>query len=119
MSSFLNENHGGSLTLTLLNVLGVLHVLNMPMDASLACWALFVDFCPILVHRPNLINIEKKTEAENICYWSVLVGHFGHLKNSRNYFKLILRFLLPNINLYKKSYPSWIKNIEVQDLYAS
>ena len=25
------------------NVLNVLHVLNMPMDASLACWALFFD----------------------------------------------------------------------------
>ncbi len=43
MSDFLYENP----TLTLLNVLGVLgvlyelNVLNMPMDASLACWALF------------------------------------------------------------------------------
>ena len=54
MSSFLYENHWGSSTLTLLNVLGVLgvlnvlyvlnvlNVLNMPMDASLARWALFV-----------------------------------------------------------------------------
>ena len=59
MSSFLNENHRGSVALTSLNVLGVLgvlnvlnglnvlnvlyvlYVLNMPMDASLACWALF------------------------------------------------------------------------------
>ena len=50
MSSFLYKNHRGSLTLTLLNVLGVLnvlnllnvlHVLNMLMDASLASWALF------------------------------------------------------------------------------
>ena len=53
MSNFLYENHRGSLTLTLLNVLGVLdvlyvlnvlhvlNVLNKPMDASLACWALF------------------------------------------------------------------------------
>ena len=59
MSRFLYENHRGSPSLTLLNVLGVpnvlnvlgvlnllnvlhvLHVLNMPMDASLACWALF------------------------------------------------------------------------------
>ncbi len=55
MSRFLHENHWDSPTLTLLNVLGVLgmlnvlnvlhvlyvpHVLNMPMDASLACWAL-------------------------------------------------------------------------------
>ena len=53
MSRFLYENHRGSPTLTLLNVLGVpgvlnvlnvpnvLHVLNMPMDTSLASWALF------------------------------------------------------------------------------
>ena len=59
MSRFLYENHRGSPSLTLLNVLGVpgvlnvlnvlgvlnmlnvLHMLNMPMDASLACWALF------------------------------------------------------------------------------
>ena len=63
MSRFLYENHQDSPTLTLLNVLGVLgvlnvlnvvhvlhvlyvlhvlHALNMPMDASLACWALFL-----------------------------------------------------------------------------
>ena len=45
MSCFLYENHWGSPTLILMNVLGVLgvlhvlhvlHVLNMPMDASLA-----------------------------------------------------------------------------------
>ena len=62
MSRFLDKNHRGSPILTLLNVLGVLgvlgvlnalnelnvlhvfhvlHVLNMPMDVSLACWALF------------------------------------------------------------------------------
>ena len=47
MSCFPYENHQGSPTLALLNVLGVLgvlnvlHVLNMPMDVSLACWALF------------------------------------------------------------------------------
>ena len=43
MSCFLYENHWGSPTLTLLNVHGVLdvlNVLNMPMDASLTCWAL-------------------------------------------------------------------------------
>ncbi len=52
MTGFLYENHWGSPTLTLLNMLGVLNVLNilnrlnvlnvlyMPMDASLACWAL-------------------------------------------------------------------------------
>ena len=57
MISFLYENHRGSLTLTLLNVLGVLgvldvlnvlngpNVLNMPIDASLACWALFSKAC--------------------------------------------------------------------------
>ena len=53
MIRFLYENHRGSPTLTLLNVLGVLnvpnvlhvrHVLHMPMDASLACWALFYNF---------------------------------------------------------------------------
>ena len=41
---FFSETYWGSPTLTLLNVLGVLgvpNVLNMPMDASLACWALF------------------------------------------------------------------------------
>ena len=55
MSSFLHENHRGSPTLTLLNVLSVLgmlnvlnvlvvlNVLSMPIDASLASWALFVD----------------------------------------------------------------------------
>ena len=49
MSSFLNENHGGSLTLTLLNVLGVLnvlnvlYVLNVLMDVSLACCTLFSE----------------------------------------------------------------------------
>ena len=57
MNGFLYENHQGSPTLTLLNVLGVLgvlyvlhvlhvvhlvHVLNMPMEASSACWALFI-----------------------------------------------------------------------------
>ena len=64
MSCFLYENHRGSPTLTLLNVLGVLgvlgvlymlnvlyvlNVLNMPMDASLACWALFSRSLHILV----------------------------------------------------------------------
>ena len=55
MSRFLYEDHRGSPTLTLLNVLSVLgvinmlnvlvvlNVLNMPMDASLASWALFVE----------------------------------------------------------------------------
>ena len=55
MRGFLYENHRGSPTLTLLNVLSVLgvldvlnvlvalNVLNMPMDASLASWALFAD----------------------------------------------------------------------------
>ena len=52
MSGFRHENHRGSPTLTLLNVLSVLGVLNllvvlnvldMPMDASLASWALFVE----------------------------------------------------------------------------
>ena len=60
MSGFLYENHWGSPTLTLLNVLrvlGVLYVVNMPMDAFLACWALF--FFPIyryvlLLHTRNL-----------------------------------------------------------------
>ena len=56
MSGFLYENHWGSPTLTLLNVLGVLgvlnvlnvlHVLYMPMDASLACWALFSMYLAI------------------------------------------------------------------------
>ena len=40
------ENHRGSPTLTLLNVLGVpnvLYVLNVPMDASLACCALLSE----------------------------------------------------------------------------
>ena len=71
MSCFLYENHWGSPALTLLNVLGVLgvlnvpnvlyvphtcasymcfihvlYVLNMPMDASLACWALFSIMSP-------------------------------------------------------------------------
>ena len=58
MSRFLYENHRGNPTLTLLNVLGVLgvlnalhalnvlhvlHVLHVLMDASLACWALFIS----------------------------------------------------------------------------
>ena len=56
MSSFLYENLRGCPTLTLLNALGVLgvlnvlnvlnvlHVLDMPMDASLALWALLLSF---------------------------------------------------------------------------
>ncbi len=57
MRSFLHEYHRGSLTLNVLgvlnvlyllhvlNVLNVLNVLSMLMDASLACWALFImDF---------------------------------------------------------------------------
>ena len=72
MSCFLCENHWGSLTLTLLNVHGVLdvlnvlnvpnvlhvlHVLNMPMDASLACWALFMTGRPseMLVMRVFIV----------------------------------------------------------------
>ena len=63
MSRFLYENHRGSTTSTLLNVLGVLnalhvlnvlyvlHVLNMLMDASLACWALFINHP---VHTTNI-----------------------------------------------------------------
>ncbi len=35
-----------------LYVLHVLHVLNMPMDASLACWALFSYF--LLLPLPHL-----------------------------------------------------------------
>ena len=56
MGGFVYENHRGSPTLTLMNVLGVmgvlyvlnvlnvlnvLYVLNMPMDTLLARWALF------------------------------------------------------------------------------
>ena len=56
MSQFLYENQRGSPTVTLLNVLGVvnvlhvlhvlhvLNILNMPMDTSLACWALFEEY---------------------------------------------------------------------------
>ena len=64
MGRFLYENRRGSRTLTLLNVLGVLGVLNalhvldvlyvlhMPMDASLACWALFkLDRSNIMASR--------------------------------------------------------------------
>ena len=53
MSGFFHENHRCSPTLlnvlsvlgvlNVLNVLVVLNVLNMPMDVSLASWALFVD----------------------------------------------------------------------------
>ena len=49
MGGFLHENYRGSPTLTLLNVLGVpnvlnvLYVLNVPMDASLACCALLSE----------------------------------------------------------------------------
>ena len=47
MSSFLYENQRNSSTLTLLNVLllkvlKVLSLLSVPMDASMACWALFL-----------------------------------------------------------------------------
>ena len=54
MSNFLFEDHRGSPTLKLLNVLSVLgvlyvlnvlkvqNVLNIPMDASVACWALLL-----------------------------------------------------------------------------
>ena len=44
MDNFRYENHRGNPTLTLLNVvdfLNVLDVLDMSKDASLACWALF------------------------------------------------------------------------------
>ena len=44
MDIFLYDNHWGSSTLTLLNVLidlNGLNVLNVPKDPSLACWALF------------------------------------------------------------------------------
>ena len=47
IGGFLYENHRGSPTLTLLNVLSVLgmlimlNVLNMPIEVSLACCALF------------------------------------------------------------------------------
>ena len=46
MDSLRHENHRGSPTMTLLNVLSVQGVLNVPnvlnmlKDASLACWAL-------------------------------------------------------------------------------
>ncbi len=36
------ENHWGGPIFKLLNKHGVLNVLNMPEDASLACWALFL-----------------------------------------------------------------------------
>ena len=36
MNAFIYESHRGSSAVTLLNVLGVLNVPNMPMDASLA-----------------------------------------------------------------------------------
>ena len=72
MSRFLDENHGGSPTLTLLNVLGVLgvlnvlyvlyvlhmlHVLNMLMDASLACWALFFTVLVEPLSYPEVIPL--------------------------------------------------------------
>ena len=67
MSLFLYENHWGSPTLTLLNELGVLGVLNMlnvlnvldvldvlymPMDASLAYWALFETILTLFLYAP-------------------------------------------------------------------
>ena len=70
MSCFLYENHRGSPTLTLLNVLGmlgvlnVLHVLNMPMDTSLACWALLS-----LVMEKNLKAIPLRS-ITNHSWWS-------------------------------------------------
>ena len=42
MSGFLCENNRHSPTLTLLNELHVLDLLNMPTDTSLACWALLL-----------------------------------------------------------------------------
>ena len=40
--------------LNVLNMLGVLYVLNMPMDASLACWALFLSVPHILLRAYQL-----------------------------------------------------------------
>ena len=66
MNRFLNANHRDSPTLTLLNVLGVLNVLNvlyvlhvliMPMDASLACWALFSIFLFFRGHIQLLVHV--------------------------------------------------------------
>ena len=68
MSSFLNENHGGSLTLTLLNVLGVLNVLHvLHTCASYMCFMCLI--CP-WTHRwpagscfPKCSYVQIRTEG--------------------------------------------------------
>ena len=80
MSRFQYENHRGSPTLTLLNVLSVLgmlnvlnvlyvlnalNVLNMPMDVSLACWALFTMGMSIQqIWQRIIVEQRKKTIAK-------------------------------------------------------
>ena len=63
MSSFLYENYRGSLTLTLLVVLDALNVLNIPMDASLACWALLEIYSEAIIDQTIRFyedNLKKK-----------------------------------------------------------
>ena len=45
--------------LGVLNVLDVLYVLNMPMHASLACWALFLDISMLAITEKieNILSV--------------------------------------------------------------
>ena len=91
MSRFLYENHWGSLTLTLLNVL------NMPMDLLSSIISPHTKFHP---------NQTENTEVENLCCWSVLVGHACRSKNGRSHFKLVLCRFCSVIN----PIPNFIQN---------
>ena len=93
MGHSLYENHWGSPTLTLLNVhsvLGVLNVLNVlyvlnmhtvlytPIDASLACWALFFFIFSSFSLLRAFSQLMKETEKEI----PFLFFHFLHFVRS-------------------------------------
>ena len=92
MSSFLYENHRGSLILTSLNVLGVLNVLNvlnvlgvlnvlnvlnMPMDALLACWALFFLS---LKNSHDIIFSGVKLVKHHTAGWLITLSQHGSFR---------------------------------------
>jgi len=80
MGNFLDEIHQSSPTVTLpdllevisvlevLNMLNVLNVLNIPKDASLACWALFLESS-----SPNMFDIKTNfLSFVDAKLWSVI-----------------------------------------------
>ena len=73
----------------------------------------YAVFGPLLAPTLNFIQIGRKTQVENFCFWSVWVGRAGRSKNGRGHFKLILCCFLASISPHAKFHPNRTENTVV------